>query len=256
MPNSTMIYVTHDQVEAMTLATRIVVLANKGIAQVGSPLELYTRPNSEFVAQFIGSPSMNLLPGEIGAHDGQARRRGYGRLGRADGASDMGAKVNVGIRPEDFVETDGADYAYDGRVDYVEALGEVTLLYFEAEHGRPPVLAKLPGIHADVRGRTMRLKADPAKVHIFRTACRFSTAERSPEGRGGGEARKEEPRDDPGRRAAHHDPAPSHSPSRSLIPSARRQIAMAGGPFAKGMGSMIISDRTIATAPASRSASR
>ena len=65
MPNSTMIYVTHDQVEAMTLATRIVVLANKGIAQVGSPLELYTRPNSEFVAQFIGSPSMNLLPGEI-----------------------------------------------------------------------------------------------------------------------------------------------------------------------------------------------
>ncbi len=65
MPESTMIYVTHDQVEAMTLATRIVVLANKGIAQVGAPLDLYERPNSEFVAQFIGSPSMNLLPGEI-----------------------------------------------------------------------------------------------------------------------------------------------------------------------------------------------
>ncbi|MEN8657356.1 MAG: ATP-binding cassette domain-containing protein, partial [Marivita sp.] len=65
MPESTMIYVTHDQVEAMTLASRIVVLANKGIAQVGAPLELYERPNSEFVAQFIGSPSMNLLPGEI-----------------------------------------------------------------------------------------------------------------------------------------------------------------------------------------------
>jgi alpha-glucoside transport system ATP-binding protein len=83
-------------------------------------------------------------------------------------ASDMGAKVNVGIRPEDFTETEGADYAYDGLVDYVEALGEVTLLYFQAEHGRPPVLAKLPGIHADVRGRTIRLKADPSKVHIFR----------------------------------------------------------------------------------------
>ncbi|WP_282128490.1 ABC transporter ATP-binding protein, partial [Roseobacter litoralis] len=65
MPNSTMIYVTHDQVEAMTLATRIVVLANKGIAQVGTPLELYERPENEFVAQFIGSPAMNLLPGEI-----------------------------------------------------------------------------------------------------------------------------------------------------------------------------------------------
>ena len=65
MPDRTMIYVTHDQVEAMTLATRIVVLANKGIAQVGAPLELYERPNSEFVAQFIGSPAMNLLPGEV-----------------------------------------------------------------------------------------------------------------------------------------------------------------------------------------------
>jgi alpha-glucoside transport system ATP-binding protein len=84
MPNSTMIYVTHDQVEAMTLATRIVVLANKGIAQVGTPLELYTRPNSEFVAQFIGSPSMNLLPGEIVADDREARRRRHGRVGRAD----------------------------------------------------------------------------------------------------------------------------------------------------------------------------
>ena len=65
MPESTMIYVTHDQVEAMTLASRIVVLANKGIAQVGTPLELYQRPENEFVAQFIGSPSMNLLSGEI-----------------------------------------------------------------------------------------------------------------------------------------------------------------------------------------------
>ena len=65
MPESTLIYVTHDQVEAMTLASRIVVLANKGIAQVGTPLELYERPENEFVAQFIGSPSMNLLSGEI-----------------------------------------------------------------------------------------------------------------------------------------------------------------------------------------------
>src|SRR6056297_2671623 len=65
MPDSTMIYVTHDQVEAMTLASRIVVLANGGIAQVGSPMDLYTKPENEFVAQFIGSPAMNLLPGRI-----------------------------------------------------------------------------------------------------------------------------------------------------------------------------------------------
>jgi alpha-glucoside transport system ATP-binding protein len=65
MPESTMIYVTHDQVEAMTLATRIVVLAGGGIAQVGSPLTLYEKPASTFVAQFIGSPAMNLLAGKI-----------------------------------------------------------------------------------------------------------------------------------------------------------------------------------------------
>ena len=172
MPNSTMVYVTHDQVEAMTLATRIVVLANKGIAQVGSPLELYTRPNSEFVAQFIGSPAMNLLPGEIvGTGERTTIRLADEGTVVSDvvtQASDMGAKVNVGIRPEDFVQTDGTEYACDGLVDYVEALGEVTLLYFEAEHGRAPVLAKLPGIHADMRGRTVRLTADPSKVHVFR----------------------------------------------------------------------------------------
>ena len=67
MPDSTMIYVTHDQVEAMTLASRIVVLAGGGIAQVGTPLELYERPNSTFVAQFIGSPAMNLMSGRITA---------------------------------------------------------------------------------------------------------------------------------------------------------------------------------------------
>ena len=172
MPNSTMIYVTHDQVEAMTLATRIVVLANKGIAQVGSPLDLYTRPNSEFVAQFIGSPSMNLLPGEIvGTGERTTVKLTDEGTVVADvptEASDMGAKVNVGVRPEDFVETTDAEFAYDGRVDYVEALGEVTLLYFESQHGRPPMLAKLHGIHADVRGQTVRLKVDPDKVHIFK----------------------------------------------------------------------------------------
>ena len=75
MPDRTMIYVTHDQVEAMTLASRIVVLANKGIAQVGTPLELYERPNSEFVAQFIGSPAMNLIPGEVIGTGAQTRVR-------------------------------------------------------------------------------------------------------------------------------------------------------------------------------------
>ena len=66
----TSLYVTHDQVEAMTLATRIVVLAGGGIAQVGSPLDLYERPENEFVAQFIGSPAMNMVPARMSVGDG------------------------------------------------------------------------------------------------------------------------------------------------------------------------------------------
>ncbi|MFP7572368.1 ABC transporter ATP-binding protein [Marivita sp. S2033] len=170
MPDSTMIYVTHDQVEAMTLATRIVVLANKGIAQVGPPLELYERPNSEFVAQFIGSPSMNLLPGEIVGTGTQTTVRmeggGIALSNYPTAEGDLGLKVNVGVRPEDFLETDG-DYIFEGKVNITEALGEVTLLYFEQKGDAHPVIGKLPGIHADLRGKAVKLGASADKVHIF-----------------------------------------------------------------------------------------
>ena len=170
MPESTMIYVTHDQVEAMTLATRIVVLANKGIAQVGAPLDLYERPNSEFVAQFIGSPSMNLLPGEIvGTGQQTTIKMDGGGTAVSDYPTtdaDMGLKVNVGVRPEDFLETDG-NFIFEGKVNITEALGEVTLLYFEPQGQADPVIGKLPGIHAGLRGNSVRLGASPDKVHVF-----------------------------------------------------------------------------------------
>ncbi len=170
MPDSTMVYVTHDQVEAMTLASRIVVLANKGIAQVGSPLELYETPNSEFVAQFIGSPAMNLLPGEVVGTGGQTTVRleggGVALSSVPTKDSDMGLKVNIGIRPEDFLETEG-DFIFQGKVGFVEALGEVTLLYFGQDTGEGQVLGKLQGIHRDVRGKNVQLSAVPEKVHIF-----------------------------------------------------------------------------------------
>ncbi|MDE3121978.1 MAG: sn-glycerol-3-phosphate ABC transporter ATP-binding protein UgpC [Paracoccaceae bacterium] len=171
MPESTMIYVTHDQVEAMTLASRIVVLAGGGISQVGTPLELYEKPQNEFVAQFIGSPAMNLLAGEVvgtGAMTTISLASGgtvRAAIPTRDG--DMGLKVNVGVRPEDMVPTEGEDHVYEGRVDIVEALGEVTLLYFETKGGAAPVIAKLPGIHADLRHKTLRLAADPKKIHLF-----------------------------------------------------------------------------------------
>ena len=166
-----MIYVTHDQVEAMTLATRIVVLANKGISQVGTPLELYEKPENEFVAQFIGSPSMNLLPGTITGTGAQTTIKLDGEGTAVSNIpttdADMGKTVNVGIRPEDLTIAEGDQYAVDGNVDIVEALGEVTLLYFVAEREQDPLVAKLPGIHADQRGRNLRLTADPSKVHVF-----------------------------------------------------------------------------------------
>lgn len=172
MPNSTMVYVTHDQVEAMTLATRIVVLAGGGIAQVGSPLDLYERPNGEFVAQFIGSPAMNLLAGEIVRTGAQTHvKLDGGGSAVADiptTDADMGLKVNLGARPEDLVATDGDDYLYAGQVDLLEALGELTVLYFKPEPaGAAPVLAKLAGIHTDLKGRKVKLKADPSKIHLF-----------------------------------------------------------------------------------------
>jgi alpha-glucoside transport system ATP-binding protein len=170
MPDSTMIYVTHDQVEAMTLASRIVVLANKGIAQVGTPLELYERPENEFVAQFIGSPSMNLLSGKITGTGAQTTIEldggGTAVSHVATTDADMGLAVNIGVRPEDFVTaTDG--YIYENKVDITEALGEVTLLYFVAESTGEGVIAKLPGVHKELRGETVRMTAAPEKVHLF-----------------------------------------------------------------------------------------
>ncbi|MGB3407946.1 MAG: sn-glycerol-3-phosphate ABC transporter ATP-binding protein UgpC [Jannaschia sp.] len=181
MPESTMIYVTHDQVEAMTLASRIVVLdalkdngGKYSVAQVGSPLELYETPNSEFVARFIGSPAMNLMEGEIvetGETTTIRSAQGGGTITSTvpSKPEDKGARIMLGIRPEDAIATDSENYAYTGEVEVEERLGEVTLLYFKrATPDADPVIAKLPGIQPNLRGTTQKLGADPAKVHIFR----------------------------------------------------------------------------------------
>ena len=168
MPDSTMIYVTHDQVEAMTLADRIVVLANKGIAQVGSPLELYERPKNEFVAQFIGSPAMNIVSGKITATGAETTIQldggGVAKSSVPTNESDMGAMVNVGIRPEDLV-VDTKNLVFEGEVGITEALGEVTLLHFGENNA---LIAKLPGIHSELRGKRVKLSAHADKVHVFK----------------------------------------------------------------------------------------
>ncbi|EEW25532.1 ABC transporter ATP-binding protein [Rhodobacter ferrooxidans] len=170
MPERTMIYVTHDQVEAMTLASRIVVLAGGGIAQVGAPLTLYEKPQNEFVAQFIGSPAMNLMPGEVVETGAETVVRlqngGVARAAIATTDADLGLKVNVGVRPEDMLATEG-EAVFTGEVEITEALGEVTLLYFKRQGEAAQMVAKLPGIHSGLRRTVVKLGADPKKVHLF-----------------------------------------------------------------------------------------
>ncbi len=176
MPQSTMIYVTHDQVEAMTLASRIVVLHGGDIEQVGAPLELYERPANTFVARFIGSPSMNILEGTVattGAETG-VETAGGGRATAAipSVAGDNGGAVSIGVRPEDLRVAEGADALFDGEVAIVEALGETTLLYFKPEGEGEGVVAKLPGIQTYARGQRLRLTAAPEKIHLFEPSGR------------------------------------------------------------------------------------
>ena len=175
MPESTMIYVTHDQVEAMTLATRIVVLNNKThtVAQFGSPLDLYQRPENTFVAQFIGSPKMNLLPATISAAgeaatavDVTAGGTATVPVGSAGAAS--GTAVQLGVRPEDFlVASPGQPVIFEGEASFTEKLGEVTVVYFTPRPGEDAVIAKIPGIADVSKGTHLSLTAAPDKLHLF-----------------------------------------------------------------------------------------
>ncbi len=176
MADTTMIYVTHDQVEAMTLADRIVVLSAGRIEQVGPPLELYERPANLFVARFIGSPAMNILPvtvSEPGTNATVSFKAGrYTGVPIAVPAGDKGKPASLGIRPEDLEISTGDDYLVEGRVLLVEALGEVTLLYLEGGAGEEPIIVKLPGTSDVSKGDIVRLKAAAEKLHLFNSEGR------------------------------------------------------------------------------------
>ncbi|MEI2297960.1 ABC transporter ATP-binding protein [Ensifer sp. MJa1] len=171
MSDTTMIYVTHDQVEAMTLADRIVVLSLGHIEQVGAPLELYERPANLFVARFIGSPAMNIIPSTVTATGAQTTVKLTGgksvTLDIPTDASQNGKAASFGVRPEDLQTTTGDDFLFEGTVSIVEALGEVTLLYIEGLVDKEPIIAKIPGILPVHRGDRVRFTADKAKLHLF-----------------------------------------------------------------------------------------
>ncbi|WP_377294010.1 ABC transporter ATP-binding protein [Rhizobium sp. SG2393] len=171
MSDTTMIYVTHDQVEAMTLADRIVVLSGGHIEQVGAPLDLYERPANLFVAQFIGSPAMNIIPSTIRATGAQTTVELSGgksvTLDIPTAVGDMGKAASFGVRPEDLEVSTGEDFLFEGTVAIVEALGEVTLLYIEGLVKDQPIIAKIPGILKVARGEKVRFTAPRAKLHLF-----------------------------------------------------------------------------------------
>ena len=161
---TTSIYVTHDQVEAMTLADRIVVLNNGVIEQIGTPMQLYSEPDNLFVAGFIGSPSMNVLSGRV-EHGGTVSLAGGGHVRFTGEPVDMpeGAEVSVGVRPEDLGIVPEREGMFAGTVSLVEQLGEFQLLYV----GEDPLIAKVSGTADVSRGETVHLAAPSERVHLF-----------------------------------------------------------------------------------------
>jgi ABC-type sugar transport system ATPase subunit len=147
---ATMIYVTHDQVEAMTMADRIVVLNKGAVEQVGTPMELYRHPATPFVAAFIGSPRMNLFQGEIALRNGCEL---------------------YGVRPEhiDLGRTDGA---WKGRVHHMERLGSDAILHLDAD-GVGPLTVRTDGETDVTVGETVFATPRPGREHRFRAGARI-----------------------------------------------------------------------------------
>ncbi|MDE0201693.1 MAG: sn-glycerol-3-phosphate ABC transporter ATP-binding protein UgpC [Rhodospirillaceae bacterium] len=169
----TMIYVTHDQVEAMTLADRIVLLREGEIEQEGPPLELYERPQTRFVAGFIGSPAMNFAPAQIEAADGTvAVRAGDDAFAlpperAARHAGDGGRTVLLGIRPEHMYRAEGEVPRPDcarlkTTVEIVEPMGANTLVNFHL--GETSMLVRLDGSAAEQPGTSLALDVDMSRA--------------------------------------------------------------------------------------------
>ena len=159
---STIIFVTHDQVEAMTMADRIVIMKDGHIQQVGTPSDVYHNPANAFVAQFIGAPAMNMIPGTIVA-GGDVQLDGGGVIGTGIAARD-GQKVTIGVRPEDLV-ADSAAPLITGTVAVSEPLGHETLIYVATPAGE--FVAKADGRTPPDVGMTVRLGAEATNLHVF-----------------------------------------------------------------------------------------
>jgi multiple sugar transport system ATP-binding protein len=171
---ATMIYVTHDQVEAMTLADRIVVLSAGRIEQVGSPLELYHHPDNVFVAGFIGSPKMNFVAAEVISADPNeaiVRLSDGSTLRCAVDAStaNAGDKVTLGVRPE-HLAMGSTDNVVKATVTFIESLGSTTHAYCDLAGAEDGLTCELRGVIDAHSGDVLSLSAPPDACHLFNEA--------------------------------------------------------------------------------------
>ncbi|MGE0766595.1 MAG: ABC transporter ATP-binding protein [Hyphomicrobiaceae bacterium] len=160
---STMIFVTHDQLEAMTLADRIVLLNKGRVEQVGTPTDLYRRPATRFAAEFIGSPTMNILPVNIEA--------GMARLAAGEHvnvATHFSGPADIGIRPENIAQVVADEPgALHARVVHVEDLGEARVVHASLADGTLLTLRRDAETLAPEKGSQVVLRLDPQRLHIF-----------------------------------------------------------------------------------------
>jgi multiple sugar transport system ATP-binding protein len=164
---TTTVYVTHDQVEAMTMADRIVVLQDGHVEQVGAPLELYDTPANLFVATFIGSPSMNLIKGKVKIVNGEAFVETPGAMLPVAAGHDVreGQEVTYGIRPEHL---ELADDGFEGKVGVVEPTGSEPMVFVHV--GGKDILALFRERHHFTPGQSVRLKPRKEVAHLFDSA--------------------------------------------------------------------------------------
>ncbi|KAF3999278.1 ABC transporter ATP-binding protein [Glaciimonas immobilis] len=172
---ATIVYVTHDQVEAMTLGDKIVVMNDGRIQQCGTPLALYQQPKNLFVAMFIGSPKMNVLPGLVMAIeenslqvqlDGGQQVLTQVSVEEINGTIRIGDPVTVGIRAEHIVENNAASEKFSAKVNIVEHLGEANFIYATLQNGQD-IVVRGDGNNTVRIGETMTLSAASSAFHVF-----------------------------------------------------------------------------------------
>ncbi|MCF6302091.1 MAG: sn-glycerol-3-phosphate import ATP-binding protein UgpC [Devosiaceae bacterium] len=164
----TSVYVTHDQVEAMTLGHRLAILNGGVVEQLGTPIEIYEKPNTVFVAGFIGSPSMNLLDAKFSPKGDAVELPNGESVSLGKTLSERGGKhVTFGVRPEHITISKGKENGIELQVSVVEQLGADTLVHATLGSKATDMVVRLSGIHSLDQGSTLKVAIKPKAIHLF-----------------------------------------------------------------------------------------